>query len=197
MAEEQLILVDEGNRATGSAGKTAVHRARPSASRLFDLHRRRPRPDRAAAAQSEKISFGRAVGEFLLRASAPRRTHHDRGAPPARRGARRAPARCRSASSHATGPSSTTACTRTSSSTSISGGSSPSLAPIRPRSPMLRCCPATTIEPPHQARSRNSFAFWFKHYFRDHGADIARLAKAAARRLDQPVPTRGRQCRRP
>src|SRR5262245_34123732 len=27
MAEEQLILVDESNRATGSAGKTAVHRA--------------------------------------------------------------------------------------------------------------------------------------------------------------------------
>ena len=27
MAEEQLILVDERNRATGSAGKTAVHRA--------------------------------------------------------------------------------------------------------------------------------------------------------------------------
>ena len=27
MAEEQLILVDENNRATGSAGKTAVHRA--------------------------------------------------------------------------------------------------------------------------------------------------------------------------
>jgi isopentenyl-diphosphate delta-isomerase len=27
MAEEQLILVDEHNRATGSAGKTAVHRA--------------------------------------------------------------------------------------------------------------------------------------------------------------------------
>jgi isopentenyl-diphosphate delta-isomerase len=27
MAEEQLILVDENNRATGTAGKTAVHRA--------------------------------------------------------------------------------------------------------------------------------------------------------------------------
>jgi isopentenyl-diphosphate delta-isomerase len=27
MADEQLILVDEGNRATGTAGKTAVHRA--------------------------------------------------------------------------------------------------------------------------------------------------------------------------
>ncbi len=27
MAEEQLILVDEGNRATGTAGKTLVHRA--------------------------------------------------------------------------------------------------------------------------------------------------------------------------
>src|SRR5437870_12581196 len=27
MADEQLILVDEGNRATGSAGKNAVHRA--------------------------------------------------------------------------------------------------------------------------------------------------------------------------
>src|ERR1700751_5541564 len=26
MAEEQLILVDEGNRAVGSAGKTATHR---------------------------------------------------------------------------------------------------------------------------------------------------------------------------
>src|SRR5215470_5924207 len=27
MDDEQLILVDEGNRATGSAGKTAIHRA--------------------------------------------------------------------------------------------------------------------------------------------------------------------------
>jgi isopentenyldiphosphate isomerase len=27
MPEEQLILVDEGNRATGAAGKTAIHRS--------------------------------------------------------------------------------------------------------------------------------------------------------------------------
>src|SRR6202171_9319 len=27
MSEEQLILVDEGNRATGSAGKTTIHRS--------------------------------------------------------------------------------------------------------------------------------------------------------------------------
>ena len=27
----------------------------------------------------------------------------------------------------------------------------------------------------------NSFAFWFRHYFRNHGADIARLAKKASR----------------
>jgi isopentenyldiphosphate isomerase len=30
-------------------------------------------------------------------------------------------------------------------------------------------------------RDPSSFAFWFKHYFRHHGGDIARLAKQAAR----------------
>ena len=30
-------------------------------------------------------------------------------------------------------------------------------------------------------REPNSFAFWFRHYFRDHGAEIARLAKKASR----------------
>ena len=42
----------------------------------------------------------------------------------------------------------------------------------------------------------DSFAFWFKHYFRGHGADIARLAKAAARQPSKPVPARGPARRR-
>jgi isopentenyl-diphosphate delta-isomerase len=31
------------------------------------------------------------------------------------------------------------------------------------------------------ARDPEAFAFWFRHYFRKHGAEIARLAKATAR----------------
>jgi isopentenyl-diphosphate Delta-isomerase len=38
-------------------------------------------------------------------------------------------------------------------------------------------------------REPNSFAFWFRHYFRNHGADIARLAKQASR---NPTPRRAR-----
>jgi isopentenyl-diphosphate delta-isomerase len=30
-------------------------------------------------------------------------------------------------------------------------------------------------------REPDSFAFWFKHYFRNHGSEIARLAEAASR----------------
>jgi isopentenyl-diphosphate Delta-isomerase len=30
-------------------------------------------------------------------------------------------------------------------------------------------------------RDPNAFAFWFKHYFRNHGAEIARLAKKASK----------------
>ena len=58
MAEEQLILVDESNRATGVAGKTAVHQRRAAASRVLDLHRRRARANAAAAAQPAKYHSG-------------------------------------------------------------------------------------------------------------------------------------------
>jgi isopentenyldiphosphate isomerase len=30
-------------------------------------------------------------------------------------------------------------------------------------------------------RDPDSFAFWFRHYFRHHGAEIARLARQASR----------------
>jgi isopentenyl-diphosphate delta-isomerase len=33
----------------------------------------------------------------------------------------------------------------------------------------------------HIAREPNAFTFWFKHYFRNHGAEIARLARRATR----------------
>ncbi len=49
MADEQLILVDERNRAVGTAGKDAVHRTGSPASRLLDLHRRRARTDRCCS----------------------------------------------------------------------------------------------------------------------------------------------------
>ena len=177
MAEEQLILVDESNRATGSAGKTAVHRAGLAAPRLLDLHRRRSRTDRAPAAQSEKVSLRRIVGEFLLRASAPRRADHDRGAPPARRGARRDSAPCRSAFSRATGPSSTTACTRTSSSTSISGGSrsEPRPDPAEIADVAFLSCDdiGRRIKQGARIPSRSGSSTIFSN----HGAEIARLAK--------------------
>ena len=89
MTDEQLILVDESNRATGSGGKTAVHRAGllHRAFSIFVVDDRGRNPP--AAAQSEKISLGRTVGEFLLRASASGRADRHRGAAKAQRGARR------------------------------------------------------------------------------------------------------------
>ena len=89
MAEEQLILVDEGNRATGTAGKTLVHRA-GLLHRAFSIFIVRPgRADPAPAAQLREISLRRAVGEFLLRTSAPGRANRLGRAPTAQRGTRR------------------------------------------------------------------------------------------------------------
>ena len=70
-AEEQLILVDESNRATGS--RKTIYRAgllhRASRSSSSDP----PRTDRAAAAQSQEISLRRIVGDFRPAGSAPGR----------------------------------------------------------------------------------------------------------------------------
>ena len=153
---------------------------RPAASRLLDLHRRRPRTDRAAAAQPEEVSLGRAVGEFLLRPSASGRAddHRRRTAGSARSSA--SPAICRSAFSRATRPSSTTACTRTNSSTSISDGCSPSRSPILPRSPTSRSCRSTTSAGASSAspiRSRSGSSTIFSN----HGAEIARAGETHRR----------------
>ncbi len=85
---EQLILVDESNRAAGSGEKDAVHRAGllhrafsifivDGAGRIL-LQRTQP----------PEISLRRAVGEFLLRTSAAGRADAYGRAPPSARGAR-------------------------------------------------------------------------------------------------------------
>ena len=73
--EEQLILVDESNRATGSGGKTAIHRA-GLLHRAFSIFIVDDRGRIVLQQRSrEEIPLGRTVGEFLLRPSAPRRAH--------------------------------------------------------------------------------------------------------------------------
>ena len=163
---------------------------RPAASRLLDLHGGRPRADRAAAAQSEKISLGRTVGEFLLRPSAPGRTHHRRGAPPARRGARRdgravvrlfRPLPGRARQRHARERIRLRL---------FRAARVRSRSPTRPRLPTSRTCRSTTSAGASSAsrmRSRSGSSTIFEN----HGAEIARLAKTTA----HPRVTRNSQAR--
>ena len=89
MAEEQLILVDENNRATGTAGKTAVHRAgllhRAFSIFIVDergrmlLQQRSPKKYHSGGLWANSCCGHPRPGERTV----------DRGAPAARRGARR------------------------------------------------------------------------------------------------------------
>ena len=178
-AEEQLILVDESNRATGSAGKTAIHRDgllhRAFSIFIVDdrgrivLQRRNPRKYHSGGLWANSCCGHPRPGERTISA-ARRRLNEELGVTSA----------LRSAFSRATAASSTTACRRNEFVYVYFGRleSEPRPDPAEIAEVALLSCEdiARRIK-----SDPNSFAFWFKHYFRNHGADIARLAKKAAR----------------
>jgi isopentenyl-diphosphate delta-isomerase len=180
MAEEQLILVDESNRATGAAGKTAVHRDgllhRAFSIFLVDdrarivLQQRNPRKYHSGGLWANSCCGHPRPGERTM-VAARRRLGEELGV-----------------------------------SAALSFGffsryrgeldngmhenefvyvffgrleSEPRPNPTEVAAVARLSCEeiARRIK-----REPQSFAFWFKHYFRDHGAEIARLAKAASRR---------------
>ena len=181
MAEEQLILVDESNRATGSAGKTAVHRAgllhRAFSIFIVDdrgrivLQQRSPKKYHSGGLWANSCCGHPRPGERTI-AAARRRLGEELGvtsaavvrffrALPDRARQRHARERVRLRLFRA--------------------AARPSPAPTRPRSPTSRMLSCDDISRRIE-RDPDAFAFWFKHYFRSHGADIARLAREASRR---------------
>jgi isopentenyl-diphosphate delta-isomerase len=183
MSEEQLILVDESNRATGSEGKTAVHRAgllhRAFSIFVVDdrgrvvLQQRNPEKYHSGGLWANSCCGHPRPGERTITA-AHRRLNEELGvACPLSFGFF---ARYR---------------------TDLDNGMQENelvYVYFGRLASQPRPDPAEVADIAHLScdeiqrrikREPNSFAFWFKHYFRNHGTDIARLAKQAAR-----LPTR-------
>jgi isopentenyl-diphosphate delta-isomerase len=183
MAEEQLILVDEANRATGSAGKTAVHRDgllhRAFSIFLVDdrgrivLQKRSPSKYHSGGLWANSCCGHPRPGERTIYA-ARRRLGEELGV---------------------TAALSFGFFSRYW--TALDNGmhenefvhvyfgrleSEPRPDPAEVADVALVSCEEIGRRIENEPQS---FAFWFKHYFRDHGAEIARLAKAAARSPDR------------
>jgi isopentenyl-diphosphate delta-isomerase len=177
-AEEQLILVDENNRATGSAGKTAIHRAgllhRAFSIFIVDdrgrivLQRRNPKKYHSGGLWANSCCGHPRPGERTI-AAARRRLNEELGVTSALSFGFFARYR-----------------------TELDNGmqenelvyvyfgqleSEPRPDPAEIADVALLSCAdiGRRIK-----KDPESFAFWFRHYFRNHGADIARLAKKAA-----------------
>jgi isopentenyl-diphosphate delta-isomerase len=178
IAEEQLILVDEGNRATGSAGKTAIHRAGL-------LHR------------AFSIFIVDERGRIVLQQRSPKKYHSGGlwansccGHP--RPGERTATAAQRRLGEELGVQSALSFGFFARYRTELDNGmhenefvyvyfgrlsSEPRPNPDEIADVALLSC--DDIER-RIRRDPDSFAFWFKHYFQHHGAEIARLAKRAS-----------------
>jgi isopentenyl-diphosphate Delta-isomerase len=179
MPEEQLILVDESNRATGTAGKTAVHRAgllhRAFSIFVVDdrgrlvLQQRNFKKYHSGGLWANSCCGHPRPGERTITA-AHRRLNEELGVTCALSFGFFARYR-----------------------TGLDNGmhenelvyvyfgrlaSEPKPDPAEVAD--VAYLPCEEIKR-RIKRDPNSFAFWFKHYFRDHGGDIARLAKQAAR----------------
>jgi isopentenyl-diphosphate Delta-isomerase len=179
MAEEQLILVDESNRATGSAGKTAIHRAgllhRAFSIFIVDdrgrivLQRRNPKKYHSGGLWANSCCGHPRPGERTISA-ARRRLNEELGVTSALSFGFFARYR-----------------------TELDNGmhenefvyvyfgrlmSEPRPDPAEIADVALLSCEDIVRR---IKKEPDSFAFWFKHYFRNHGADIARLAKKTAR----------------
>jgi isopentenyl-diphosphate delta-isomerase len=178
-SEEQLILVDEGNRATGSGGKTAVHRAgllhRAFSIFLVDgsgrlvLQQRSPKKYHSGGLWANSCCGHPRPGERTVTA-ARRRLEEELGV--SARLSFGFFARYR---------------------TPLDNGmhenefvyvyfgrlaSQPRPDPAEIADVAFLTCDEVGRR---IRKDPNSFAFWFQHYFRQHGTEIARLARKASR----------------
>jgi len=179
-AEEQLILVDESNRATGTGGKTAVHRAgllhRAFSIFLVDEQGRLVLQQRAHEKYHSGGQWANACcghprpGERTLTA-ARRRLNEELGvSEPLSFGFF---ARYQAPLDHGMHENELVY---------VYFGkltSTPAPDPAEVAEVAFLSCDEVERR---IARKPGSFAFWFRHYFREHGAEIARLAKATSRR---------------
>jgi isopentenyl-diphosphate delta-isomerase len=178
MSEEQLILVDEGNRATGSAGKTAIHRSgllhRAFSIFIVDdrgrivLQQRSPKKYHSGGLWANSCCGHPRPGERTI-AAARRRLDEELGVMTALSFGFFARYQ-----------------------TELDNGmhenefvyvyfgrlkSEPRPDPAEIADVALLSCDEIS----RRIRQDPSvFTFWFRHYFRDHSADIKRLAKQAA-----------------
>jgi isopentenyl-diphosphate delta-isomerase len=179
-SDEPLILVDEGNRATGSKGKTAVHRAgllhRAFSIFLVDergrlvLQQRSPKKYHSGGLWANSCCGHPRPGERTI-AAARRRLQEELGVTAALSFGFFARYQ-----------------------TELDNGmhenelvyvyfgrlaSEPRPDPAEIADVAFLSCDEVSRR---IKRDPNSFAFWFRHYFRNHRADITRLAKQASRR---------------
>ena len=179
MAEEQLILVDESNRATGSAGKTAVHRAgllhRAFSIFIVDdrgrivLQQRNPNKYHSGGLWANSCCGHPRPGERTI-AAARRRLNEELGVTCALSFGFFARYR-----------------------TELDNGMHENefvyvyfgrlAAEPRPDPTEIADVAFLSCEDIGRRikKEPGTFAFWFKHYFRNHGADIVRLAKKTSR----------------
>jgi isopentenyl-diphosphate Delta-isomerase len=178
MAEEQLILVDEKNRAVGSAGKTAIHRAgllhRAFSIFIVDtrgrmvLQRRNPKKYHSGGLWANSCCGHPRPGERTI-AAARRRLNEELGVTSALRFGFFA--RYHSELDHGMHENEFVY---------VYFGrltSEPRPDPAEIADVALLSCEEITRR---IDKDPNAFTVWFRHYFRHHGADIARLAKKAA-----------------
>jgi isopentenyl-diphosphate Delta-isomerase len=178
MFEEQLILVDEGNRATGSAGKTTIHRSgllhRAFSIFIVDDHarivlqRRNPRKYHSGGLWANTCCGHPRPGERTI-AAARRRLNEELGITTALSFGFFARYR-----------------------TELDNGmhenefvyvyfgrlnAAPRPNPAEIVDVALLSCDEISRR---IKQDPDGFTFWFKHYFRDHSADIKRLAMQAS-----------------
>jgi isopentenyl-diphosphate delta-isomerase len=179
MSEEQLILVDERNRATGSAGKTAIHRA-GLLHRAFSIfvvdargrivvQQRSPDKYHSGGLWANSCCGHPRYGERTL-AGARRRLGEELGV---------------------TSPLSFGFFARYQ--TALGNGMHENefvyvyfgrlKSEPRPDPAEIADIAHLSLEDIGRriARDPHAFTFWFKHYVRNHGAEIARLAEQASR----------------
>jgi isopentenyl-diphosphate delta-isomerase len=179
VTDEQLILVDERNRAIGTAGKTAVHRAgllhRAFSIFVVDEHGRIVVQQRSASKYHSALLWANSCcghprpGERTLSA-AQRRLHEELGLVSALSFGFFARYRAELGNGMHENEFVYLYFGRL--------GSPPKPDPDEVADIAHLSCDdiSRQIE-----REPNSFAFWFRHYFSNHGADIARLAKRTSR----------------
>jgi isopentenyl-diphosphate delta-isomerase len=178
MTEEQLILVDEGNRAIGRAGKTAVHRAgllhRAFSIFIVDdrgrivLQQRNPKKYHSGGLWANSCCGHPRPGERTIFA-ANRRLHEELGV--------------RSALSFgffARYTSELDNGMRENEYVYVYFGRLESKPQPHPEEVVDVALLSFDGIRRRIRREPDSFTTWFKHYFRHHGADIARLTKREA-----------------